>query len=207
MATVLVGGEAEWGLVVSNQGQADLVVDSLYVDQGPFSVALGQRGTPQTIAENISFTLNPGQSQLVLVSFQPVQAGDTTGSLIFISNDPEESPAIVSLSGTGTMVSLNPGQEPGVPTVFSLTQNAPNPFNASTLIRYGIPEESWVNVHIYNLLGQKVATLVACRQPAGFYHTQWQAEDYASGVYLCRITARKGGELVFTKTIKMVCLK
>lgn len=205
--TVLVGGEAEWGLVVSNQGQADLVVDSLYVDQGPFSVALGQRGTPQTIAENISFTLNPGQSQLVLVSFQPVQAGDTTGSLIFISNDPEESPAIVSLSGTGTMVSLNPGQEPGVPTVFSLTQNAPNPFNASTLIRYGIPEESWVNVHIYNLLGQKVATLVACRQPAGFYHTQWQAEDYASGVYLCRITARKGGELVFTKTIKMVCLK
>jgi hypothetical protein len=79
-----------------------------------------------------------------------------------------------------------------LPAVFTLAQNYPNPFNPETTIEYSIPEgpsNSAVTLEIYNLLGQKVRTLVNTTQTAGFYTVRWDGRNDGgqiapSGVYL-----------------------
>jgi hypothetical protein len=87
-----------------------------------------------------------------------------------------------------------------------LNQNYPNPFNPETVIRYsvGAIHESPVHIYlsIYNILGQKVATLVNKKQAAGRYQVHWDASGFASGVYLYRLQA---GDHVKTK--KMIFMK
>jgi hypothetical protein len=86
---------------------------------------------------------------------------------------------------------------------FSLAQNYPNPFNPNTTISYELPEVSAVELSIYNLHGQKVATLVSERQRAGRYQVEWEAAAFAGGVYFCSLRSKAG----FVKTIKLVLVK
>ena len=94
-----------------------------------------------------------------------------------------------------------------LPNKFVIRQNYPNPFNPVTTLRYDLPEQSMVNIIIYDLLGREVRTLVNQTQDAGFRSVIWNAtNDYgkpvSAGVYLYQIQA---GEFVQTK--KMVLLK
>ena len=73
------------------------------------------------------------------------------------------------------------------PVTFSLEQNYPNPFNPSTIINYKLEILNYVDLGIYNLLGQKVASLVSKKQPAGNYQVEWDATGFASGVYYYQI--------------------
>ena len=73
---------------------------------------------------------------------------------------------------------------------FRLSQNYPNPFNPKTIINYELPARSEgglmmndVELSVYNLLGQKVATLVSERQEAGYHQVEWDGSGFASGVY------------------------
>lgn len=75
------------------------------------------------------------------------------------------------------------------PNTFALLQNYPNPFNPSTVIRYSLPERSRVTVEIYNMLGQRVTTLVNTEQEAQYYEVTWVAANIPSGMYFCRIAA------------------
>lgn len=81
-------------------------------------------------------------------------------------------------------------------------QNYPNPFNPMTTISYTIPEASHVSLEILNILGQRVETLVDEQQAAGEHSVQWNAGQYATGVYFYRFTV--GTE---TKTKKMLLIK
>jgi subtilisin family serine protease len=85
---------------------------------------------------------------------------------------------------------------------FSLSQNYPNPFNNSTMINYQLPMTCEVYLSIYNILGQKVATLVAEKQQVGSYKVAWDASKVASGVYLYRLKAGS-----FTEVRKMAIMK
>ena len=89
-----------------------------------------------------------------------------------------------------------------IPTFFSLSQNYPNPFNPETDISFAIPTDCKVTLEVYNLLGQKVETLVEGKQSAGVYTIRWNAVDVPSGVYFYRITA---GE--YTAANKMILMK
>jgi len=94
-----------------------------------------------------------------------------------------------------------------LPDKFALHQNYPNPFNPVTTLRYDLPENSLVNIIIYDLLGRQVKSLINQTQDAGFKSIIWNAtNDYgkpvSAGVYLYQIQA---GEFVQTK--KMVLLK
>jgi hypothetical protein len=89
-----------------------------------------------------------------------------------------------------------------LPFRFCLWQNYPNPFNPATTIAYNLPENCLVRLEIYNLLGQRVATLADGWQGAGQRAVRWEAGDLTSGIHICRFTA---GD--FTQTRKMSLLK
>ena len=89
------------------------------------------------------------------------------------------------------------------PDAFSLDPNYPNPFNPTTKISYQLPQTSEVELSIYNLLGQKVQTLVKSKQPAGYYTTTWDASGFPSGVYIYQIITAGGYE----KSRKFILLK
>ncbi len=88
-----------------------------------------------------------------------------------------------------------------LPDAFRLAQNYPNPFNPSTRIRYDLPESAQVRLEIYNLLGERVATLVDARQEAGSHQVAFEAGHLASGVYLYRLQA---GDFVRTKKLTLI---
>ncbi len=90
-----------------------------------------------------------------------------------------------------------------VPQSFYVDQNYPNPFNPSTTIKFGLNQAGNVDLRIYDILGQQVATLLN-HQPmaAGTHEVQFNASKLASGTYIYRLTA---GQNVITK--KMVLLK
>ena len=93
-------------------------------------------------------------------------------------------------------------QSPEIPRVYALSQNYPNPFNPSTVISYSIPQSGLVKLSVYNLLGQKVATLVDKVQYAGIYQVSLNASRLASGIYIYRIESGK-----FSQVKKMMLLK
>jgi hypothetical protein len=71
----------------------------------------------------------------------------------------------------------------GEETESATLSNYPNPFNPTTKINYELPSTNYVDLNIYNALGQKVATLVSERQAAGSYQVKWDASGFASGTY------------------------
>ena len=96
---------------------------------------------------------------------------------------------------------------PQLPTEFILLQNCPNPFNPSTIIQYSIARKCQVALSIYNVIGQKVRTLIDETKSAGSYRIEWNGNDdsgkpVSTGVYLYRFQA---GDVVQTR--KMLLLK
>ena len=94
-----------------------------------------------------------------------------------------------------------------LPQSFTLNQNYPNPFNSETVIRFALPTSADVELSIFNLAGQQVATLVGGTRQAGVYTVHWDCRDdggreLASGVYLYRLTA--GEQWVETRKLLLL---
>ncbi|MBS1272265.1 MAG: hypothetical protein MAGBODY4_01405 [Candidatus Marinimicrobia bacterium] len=85
---------------------------------------------------------------------------------------------------------------------FKLSQNYPNPFNPNTTIAYALPTDGKVTLSVYNVLGEKVATLLNEHKRAGEYQVEWNATGFSSGVYFYTIEAAG-----FHQTKKMVLMK
>ncbi|MCZ7609994.1 MAG: T9SS type A sorting domain-containing protein [Ignavibacterium sp.] len=90
----------------------------------------------------------------------------------------------------------------GTTESYLLYQNYPNPFNPTTNIEYSIPEASFVQLKVYDILGNEVATLVNEEQSAGIYRADFSGTDLASGLYIAKLQAGN-----YSKTIKMSLLK
>ncbi|UCG63244.1 MAG: T9SS type A sorting domain-containing protein [Candidatus Zixiibacteriota bacterium] len=89
-----------------------------------------------------------------------------------------------------------------IPNTYALGQNHPNPFNPATIIWFSLPEPAQVNLNVYNIRGQKVATLASGQYSAGIHHVEWDASAQTSGVYLYRLSA---GD--YSETRKMILIK
>ena len=98
-----------------------------------------------------------------------------------------------------------------LPDSYVLYQNYPNPFNSITRIKYDLPEDAFVNLTVYDVLGNKVKVLVNENQPAGKYNIPFDAGDLSSGVYFYRIMFNNlSNKQVFdelNKTMKLVLIK
>jgi PKD repeat protein len=95
----------------------------------------------------------------------------------------------------------------GIPQEYALHQNYPNPFNPATTLRFDLPEKSYVIITVYDLMGNKINTLISEQMDPGYKAIQWNAtnnlgQPVSAGLYLYTIQA---GE--FRQTKKMVLLK
>jgi spore coat protein A len=90
----------------------------------------------------------------------------------------------------------------GIPLKYSLQQNYPNPFNPSTTIKFTLPENSFVSLKIYDILGREAATLISGMAPKGNHEVQFNASGLASGMYVYKLSAGS-----FTEAKKMLLLK
>lgn len=94
------------------------------------------------------------------------------------------------------------GSERSIADGFNLLQNFPNPFNPNTVISYNIPEHSLVILNIYNLLGEKIKTLVEKEQAPGKYQINFDGNNLPSGIYFYQLKTDK-----FQQTKKMLLLR
>lgn len=106
-----------------------------------------------------------------------------------------------------TVVVVTDKSKPALPDAFSLSQNYPNPFNPETIIKYTLPEDCHVELILYNILGQKVETLVDEYQSAGYKFVHWNGRDdegneMSSGLYFYKIKTAK-----YSETKKMILLR
>jgi len=116
-----------------------------------------------------------------------------------------------SVSWSFKVVKTNPNSVEtytGVPTEFVVGQNYPNPFNPTTSIKFGLPKAAPVTLEIYNVLGEKVRTLLnGTVMSASFHNVSWDGKNdngssVTSGMYLYRITSDKN-----VQTMKMMLMK
>ncbi len=101
-----------------------------------------------------------------------------------------------------------------IPDRFYVKPNYPNPFNPSTTIRFGLPSPAYVELSVYNLLGQKVSSLISELRPAGRQEAVWNGTNQsgqrlASGLYIYRLEAqtKDNQRQLFSKSGKMILLK
>ncbi len=180
--------------------------DSSKIDYSTFSSLQLENG-------NIVKALKNGKGKATFRFIAPASLKGSLdiGSLIFKPTSSNIEEAFLS-----TSYSINGGAEQQGPTVkltmvknhnllpsgFKLSQNYPNPFNPTTVIRVWLPVRSFIQLNIYNILGQKVATLFKGIKNAGVHEFKWRASSFGSGIYFYRLAAGN-----FVQTKKMILLK
>ncbi|HVP35561.1 MAG TPA: T9SS type A sorting domain-containing protein, partial [Terriglobales bacterium] len=156
-------------------------------------------GTVAKIYFTTGSTWNSSLSVPVDSQFYP-----PASEMVFVNTTGDSSWIPIFYKGALDVKEIN---TPTKPTVFSLAQNYPNPFNPKTMIRFALPKDSWVKLEVYNILGQKVKTLVDEKLEAGVKEVEWDGKDskgleVASGIYFYKIKAND-----FSDVKKMVMLK
>ena len=192
--TTNIGTTASLPVTVWNSGNIALQVTNIISTDTVFTA------TPTTLS------IPPADSQVVNVHFSPPSIGYFSGLIRFASNDPGHDTLDIFVAGQGDLLS-GIAENPEIPTTFAVAQNFPNPFNPTTAIKYQLPKSCRVRLVIYNLLGQKVRTLVNTRREAGYYQAVWDGRNdfgnqVSSGVYIYRFEGEG-----FIRTLKMILMK
>jgi flagellar hook assembly protein FlgD len=150
-----------------------------------------------------------GTIRVVALGSTPISYEGEIARLVFQLNDET---AAISMTGEA-FVNENAVTQLGdvnvveVPTEFALGDNYPNPFNPTTTFTYSLPEASHVTIHVYDVTGRLVQTLVDGQKDAGRYDVKWDGQNsagslVASGLYLYRIEAS-----TFTQVKTMMLVK
>ncbi|MCF6271243.1 MAG: T9SS type A sorting domain-containing protein, partial [Melioribacteraceae bacterium] len=140
------------------------------------------------------FSFTPGawhNGEIIRIKQQ--EEGTTIDKILVTNNIDFVPDTVVSVAGNGNEL---------LPKTFEVAQNYPNPFNPSTIISYALPKAGDVEIIIYNIIGQKVTTLVKAHQSAGNKKVEWNASNLSSGIYFYSV---KYGDKVKNK--KMLLIK
>ncbi len=87
----------------------------------------------------------------------------------------------------GTVTSVNDDKNDIIPTTYELNQNYPNPFNPTTKIRFSIPQNDFVTLKVYDILGREIATIINEELKAGTYNLDFEATNLSSGIYFYQL--------------------
>jgi len=146
-----------------------------------------------------SGTVNPNQSVTITANAQAPQIiGDYSSSLV-VTYNAVGTPSVIRVD---LAIVDAASDSRGIPTEFAYYPNYPNPFNAQTSLRFDVPQQSRVQITIYNIMGQEVARPVDADYAPGRYHMLYDASGLPSGMYLVKMTAAD-----YTKIGKMMLLK
>ncbi|UCF62723.1 MAG: T9SS type A sorting domain-containing protein, partial [bacterium] len=198
------GDSLSFGLTqLDSTSVRDLVITNLGIDTLAVSEILSSNN--EFLVIPTTFILSGGSQEVLQISFTPTQPGVRTGWLDLISNDPLRDTVKVYLSGVGE--GITGLEETALPRSFMVYQNYPNPFNPTTSINYELPQNTRVQIVIYNLLGQRVKTLLNSYIKAGRHYVDWdgrndQGYQLSSGIYIYRFESKE-----YSKTLKMILLK
>lgn len=166
------------------------------VDQDPAAVVMKLQTIRSLDSNNVftryAFDLSAFNGQTVCIAFRYFMNTTADGLLCYIDNVFVGNHSTIGIQQIGTEV----------PNNFELKQNYPNPFNPVTNIEFSIVEAGYVNLVIFNALGQEVSTLVNQDMKAGSYKYDFNASGLPSGTYYYRLTS---GD--FTQTNKMILVK
>jgi TolB protein len=178
----------------------DTVTVNLYLHSGPLVDTYYKYGaTPDTTTNHWYEFIYDGYTgaeingNVITLHFIDGQRGD---------NDITANGIIEEPGGPGIPPSSISSKTNPVPKKFELYQNYPNPFNPITHIKYDLPKSSKVKIDIFNILGQKVITLVDDYKKAGPYVVDFDGSQFASGLYFYRIETKE-----FSKVHKMILMK
>jgi photosystem II stability/assembly factor-like uncharacterized protein len=178
--------------------------------------------TVTSALSNIPVTLSllkigslPSDFKIYILDTKKERVNDVTQSLSYsLTLDKKEyNRNLRVIVGTEQFVEAHTNGIPLVPLEFSLYQNYPNPFNPATSIRYSISHSAHVKLEIFNMLGQKVKTLVQEFQQIGMYLVEWDGTDesmktVATGVYYYRLEAYPSdGSQKFVNVKKMTLVR
>lgn len=197
--TVLVSETAELPMTLSNTGDDSGIAQLTII--APFFIV----GANDELLNTMSFALDAGQELEYTLVFAPSRAQNYSSEALIITDNPEQSEIIIHLSGIARAVSND--DDSVVPAITSLNGNYPNPFNPETNISFGMKSAGNVEILVYNLLGQKVKTLLKEFKAAGNHNIVWNGKDdngknVASGVYFYRMSTEQ-----YSKTAKMILMK
>jgi len=116
--------------------------------------------------------------------------------------EPHGGPGGSGMSGVVVVETPVSVEEETIVDQFKLGQNYPNPFNPSTRISYSVPSASFVNLKVYDILGNEVVVLVNEEKQAGSYEIDFNAAELTGGVYFYQLTTNS-----FVDTKKMILMK
>lgn len=157
-------------------------------DKLTFSLISGPTGA--AITSDGVFTWGPTVDQAGKSYVVTVQVSDGTVNL--------QTSQTITASSTITGIK----NTSGIPSEYSLEQNYPNPFNPTTTINYSLPQEGFVKIAVYDVLGKEIAVLVNRNVTAGYHSVNFDASQLHSGLYFYRIQANN-----FMSTKKMMLTK
>lgn len=167
----------------------------------PIEVRVERAIAPWENYGKIGLTVVSQEKKRITHNFVMENASDFNARIVFSVGTYEGDIYIDNVSLREKVVSSIP-QVNSFPNSYKLFNNYPNPFNPSTTISYHIPKNSYVNLIIYNTLGQVVTKLVSEHQSSGKYSVQFDANYLPSGIYIYKLQA---GDFVDSK--KMVLIK
>ena len=183
---------------IANLGKHDLIIDSIKTKhQYGYQVEIKNNDT--TIYINLinfepteTITIEPQDSFRVVFSnpdlcpicSSPSNVTSFTDTVTFYSNSIINPEYRISMEGDGfTDIKTDNSLFQG----FQLYQNYPNPFNPTTNISYSLAKSGYVSLKIFNLLGEKIATLVDNIQNVGFHTVRFNAKNFPSGIYIYKL--------------------
>jgi hypothetical protein len=224
-----VANDSGGGIYLSNSDPV-IVNSIIYFNQAPYGAQIFESASFAAVYYSDVEGFWPGEGNLDVdplfrdalagdYHLQALICGDQFDSPVVDAGSPEYADSLVACEwGLGTELSdmgAYGGGAPASPTAigdddaivatpseFFVVSNYPNPFNATTTIRYQLPEASQVTIDIYDHLGRKVTTLVNETKSAGDHNVEWNASNVASGLYFYRIQADN-----YEVTRKMALLK
>jgi len=132
--------------------------------------------------------IEPGQIKTSTIPFT-ILTQNNTDSIDFNVSISSEGWEFWSDSFTVDLLTGISAKKTNIPNRYDLSQNYPNPFNPSTTIEFDLPKTSEVSLKVFNILGEKVATLLSGSLLSGSHSVEWDASNLASGVYLYRLQA------------------